>query len=79
MEAGLRRAPWPQEADVQNAGSVRMDLLAAVGILCAVEPLQEFELSEAVVHAGGYWSVDQAVEHPMPGMEREWCKRNGGR
>ena len=77
MEAGLRRAPWPQETDVQSAGSVRMDPLAAVGLLCAVEPVQEFELSEAVVHAGKYWSVDQAVEQPMPGME--WCKRNGGR
>lgn len=54
---------------------VRMD--SSVGLLCAVEPMQEFELSEAVVHAGGYWSVDQAVEQPMPGME--WCKRNGGR
>ena len=50
---------------------------SSVGLLCAVEPMQEFELSEAVVHAGGYWSVDQAVEQPMPGME--WCKRNGGR
>ena len=54
-----------------------MDPLAAVGLLCAVEPVQEFELSDAVVHAGKYWSVDQAVEQPMPGME--WCKRNGGR
>lgn len=78
-EAELCGISWPQDAADQSAVSIRVDSLVVVGILCAVEPVLGFELSEAVVRAGGYRSVDQAVGHLMPGIEGEWRKRNGGR
>ena len=77
VEAGLSGTPWPQEAEAQSAVSVRVDSLVVVGILCAVEPVLEFELPESVVNDGGYRSVDQAVEHLMPGIERRKRKGSG--
>lgn len=43
--------------------TVHVDSLAVFSILCAVEPIVGFELSERVVRAGGYISVESALEH----------------
>ncbi|MXW93861.1 MAG: hypothetical protein F4114_17350 [Rhodospirillaceae bacterium] len=79
VEADLRGAPWPRESEAQCAVSIHVDSLVVVGILCAIEPLLEFELPEAVVRNGGYRSVNQAVGHLMPRIEREWRRRKGGK
>lgn len=78
-EAELHGTPWPAGAAAKSAVSIRIDSLVAVEILCAVEPLLGFELSDKLVLAGGYRSVDEAVGDLMPRIEREWRKRKGGK
>ena len=56
---------------------VQVDSLVVVSILCAVEPILGFELSEDVVRAGGYFSVESAVGHLMQQIEKQWKKRKG--
>lgn len=73
----LGGAPWPQETDAPCAASIEIDSLVAVEILCAVEPVLRFELPPSVVRPGGYGSIDEAVEHLIPKIEREWRKRKG--
>lgn len=78
-EAELHGKLWPAEATAQYGESIHVDSLVVVGILCAVEPILGIELREEVVRAGGYWSVDHAIVHLMPGIEEEWRKRKGGK
>lgn len=56
---------------------VQIDSLVCVEILCAVEPIVQFELPEKVVKAGGYGSVDSAIEHLIPRIREEWKKKKG--
>jgi hypothetical protein len=57
----------------------QVDSLVVVSILCAVEPIVGFELPESVVRAGGYSSVESALEHLLPRIEKQWTKRKGGK
>ena len=79
MEAELHGTPWPAGVATISAVSIHIDSLVVVEILCAVEAVLGFELRQELVRAGGYWSVDKAVQHLMPRIEREWLKRKGGK
>lgn len=57
----------------------QVDSLVVVSILCAVEPIVGFELPESVVRAGGYASVNSALEYLLPWIEKLWIKRKGGK
>jgi Uri superfamily endonuclease len=57
------------------SAAVQIDSLVVVSILCAVEPILGFELSETMVRAGGYVSVDSALSHLLPRIEKHWIKR----
>lgn len=59
--------------------SVSIDSLIVVEILCAVEPLVGSELPQKLVKEGGYDSVDQAVDHLMPKIEKVWQKSQKGK
>ena len=78
-EAGLRGLPVPAWAAAAASMMIEMDSLVVVDLLCAVEPVLGFELREGLVRAGGYGSVDEAVAHLMPRIEREWTRRKGGK
>ena len=52
--------------------------LDVVGILCQLDELVGFDLPHSVVRAGGYNSIDEAIHHLMPRIEKVWLKRNGG-
>lgn len=54
-----------------------VDSLVVVSILCAVEPILGFELSEHVVRTGGYSSVQSAIDHLMPRIEAQWASKKG--
>ena len=54
-----------------------IDSIVVVSILCSVEPIIGFELPEHVVKAGGYKSVESAVKHMVPRIQREWQKKQG--
>ena len=49
-------------------------LLDVVSLLCDIEPIIGFELKDHLVRAGGYNSVNQAMEHLMPRIEKAWDK-----
>jgi hypothetical protein len=78
-EAGIKGVTLPS-APVQVAKTpFQIDSLVVVSILCAVEPIVGFELPESVVRAGGYASVESALEHLIPRIEKVWIKRKGGK
>jgi hypothetical protein len=57
--------------------SVQIDSLVCIDILCAVEPILHIELSEKVVKAGGYGSIDAAIKNLVPRIEAEWKRKKG--
>lgn len=59
------------------AASVQIDSLVCLEILCAVEPIVQFELPDKVVKAGGYESVDSAIKNLLPRIQAEWNKNKG--
>jgi len=79
IEASIRGMSLPAApAQIIQAG-VHVDSLVVVSILCAVEPILGFELPDGVVRAGGYPSVESALGHLLPRIEKEWMKRNGAK
>lgn len=78
-EASIKCIALPSvTADIVKT-SFQVDSLVVVSILCAVEPIIGFELRDSVVRAGGYGSVESALEHLLPRIEKTWTKRNGGK
>jgi hypothetical protein len=45
-----------------------------VSLLTAVEPVLGMKLQDSVVKAGGYTSVNHAMERLMPRIEKAWEK-----
>lgn len=64
--------------DDGKAGSQDIDSLSAVELLCQIDEIVGFEVKQSVVKAGGYRSVQAALDHMLPGIERAWSKRFGG-
>jgi hypothetical protein len=73
-EADLKGITLPSEVARQASASVRLDSLEVVSLLCEVEPVVGFQLKDSLVRAGGYSSVNQAMDHLMPRIERAWEK-----
>lgn len=63
-------------ADIAGAG-FEIDSLVVVSILCVVEPILGFELSESVVRTGGYSSVRSAVDQLVSRIEAQWVTKKG--
>jgi len=78
-QATLYGAKLPESLTDVSKQSVSIDSLIVVEILCAVEPLVGSELPQKLVKEGGYDSVDQAVEHLMPKIEKVWQKSKKGK
>jgi hypothetical protein len=77
IEASIRGTPLPEAPEQMAKAAVHVDSLVVVSILCAVEPIVGFELPESVVRAGGYTSVENALGHLLPRLEKEWAKKKG--
>jgi hypothetical protein len=73
-EAALKSIPLPADPAGQAAASVRLDSLDVVSLLCDIEPIVKFELKDSLVRTGGYFSVNQAMDHLMPRLEKAWEK-----
>jgi len=78
-EASVRGVALPSAPAQIAMTPFQVDSLVVVSILCAVEPIIGFELPESVVRAGGYGSVESALEHLLPRIEKQWIKRKGGK
>ena len=55
-----------------------VDSLVVVAVLCELEGLVPFVLPESLVRCGGYDSVDEAVNHLMPQLQKRWRKHHKG-
>lgn len=78
-EAAIRGVTLPVLPAQVAQTSFQVDSLVVVSILCAVEPIVGFELPDSVVRAGGYGSVESALEQLLPRIEAQWKKRKGGK
>lgn len=78
-EAQVRGIPLPPDAPKIIKASVPMDSLSVVDTLCALESVVGFELREAIVRTGGYSSIEAALEHLVPKIERVWIRKKGSK
>ena len=76
--AVLEGTPLPSTPAAIITASFAIDSLDAVEILCKLDELVGFNLPDGVVRAGGYNSIDEAMRHMMPRIEKVWIKRKGG-
>src|SRR5262245_6631265 len=76
-DAELKGITLPSDVVGQASASVRLDSLDVVSLLCEVEPVVGFQLKDSLVRAGGYSSVNQAMDHLMPRIEKAWEKNAG--
>jgi hypothetical protein len=77
-DAALKGIAFPNDMTGQASAFVRLDSLDVVSLLCDIEPIIKFELKDSLVRAGGYSSVNQAMEHLMPCIEKAW-EKNGSK
>jgi hypothetical protein len=75
-EAALKGILLPGDSAGQAAASVRLDSLDVVSLLCEIEPIVKFELKDSLVRTGGYSSVNQAMDHLIPRIEKAWEKNS---
>lgn len=79
IEASIRGISLPAAPAQITKAAVHVDSLVVVSILCAVEPIVGCELPDSVVRAGGYVSVESALAHLLPSIEKEYMKRKGAK
>jgi hypothetical protein len=77
-EAAIKGIALPAATGAIASTSFQLDSLVVVSLLCMVEPIVGFELSEDVVRPGGYTSIDNAISQLLPRIEAEWKKHIGG-
>lgn len=76
-EAELLEIQLPDEFHDVSQMAFDIDSLAAIEILTAVEIIVGIDLPSSVVKAGGYESINDAVETLLPNIEEQWNKHNG--
>jgi len=77
-DAQLKGITLPADTRGKSAAAVHLDSLGVVDLLCGVEGVAGIELKDSLVKAGGYRSIDEAVEHLMPRIEKVWLKNGSG-
>jgi hypothetical protein len=77
VEASMHGIQLPTSPGVAALAPIPMDSLVVVGILCAVEPILGFAPADVTVRTGGYNSVQDALDHLMPRLERQWRSKHG--
>lgn len=79
-EARRKGEDLPKNPDEIVLQAIEIDSLTVVELLCALDDILPFQVGENVVRAGGYRSIDDAVNHLVGRIEREWRKyHNGGK
>lgn len=57
--------------------TIEIDSLTVVELLSSLDDIMPFEVTECVVKAGGYMSIDAAVKHVTARVESKWKKHHG--
>ena len=76
-EAALHGNSLPATPAEAVLAPVSIDSLTVVEVVCAVEPVLGFKPSNATVRPGGYNSIQDAMNHLMSRLERQWRKHKG--
>jgi len=58
--------------------AVEIDSLTVVELLSNLDDILPFKVTESVVKAGGYGSIEAAVEHVVSRVETKWNKYHTG-
>jgi hypothetical protein len=72
--AAMNGLTLPTGLSDQYAAAAQIDSLDVVDLLCGVEPIVGFKLQDSIVKAGGYSSVNDAIDHVMPRIQAVWTK-----
>lgn len=70
--------PLPKKDDEVVVMTIEIDSLTVVELLSSLDDILPFEVTESVVKAGGYNSIDAAVKHVTGRVESKWNKHHGG-
>lgn len=70
--------PLPKKNDDVVVMTIEIDSLIVVELLSSLDDILPFEVTESVVKAGGYNSIDAAVKHVTGRVESKWNKHHGG-
>jgi acyl carrier protein len=76
-EAAVKGDALPATPAAIATTTFQIDSLVVVSLLTAVEAVIGCNLPDIVVRAGGYTSVEQALEQLVPRIENHWAKING--
>ena len=76
-EADMNGFTFPNEPGAAAIAPIPMDSLVVVDLLCSIENLLGFQPKPATVKTGGYDSVQDALDHLMPRLEKQWRKKRG--
>lgn len=70
--------PLPKKDDEVIIMAIEIDSLTVVELLSSLDDILPFEVTESVVKAGGYQSIEAAVKHVTGRVESKWNKHHGG-
>ena len=70
--------PLPKKDDEVVIMTIEIDSLTVVELLSSLDDVLPFEVTESVVKAGGYNSIEAAVRHVTGRVESKWNKHHGG-
>ncbi len=56
---------------------VQLDSLTVVGMLCELDGVLGFQLKDNTVRSGGYHSINDAIDHLLPKIEKLWARNKG--
>jgi hypothetical protein len=77
-DAELKSIALPADPQGKSAAAIHIDSLGVVDLLCGVEKVVGVQLKESLVKAGGYMSINEAIGHLMPRIEKTWIKNASG-
>jgi hypothetical protein len=71
-------APLPNDDAEVIILKIELDSLTVVEVLSSLDDILPFKVTESVVKAGGYNSIDAAVKHATGRIETKWTKHHDG-
>jgi hypothetical protein len=72
--AAMHSIALPPTPAAQCAAAIQLDSLAVVDVLLSIESIIGCTLKDHIVKAGGYSSVNAAIEHLTPRIQSAWGK-----
>lgn len=72
--ATMHSISLPSDPAAQCAAAIQLDSLAVVDVLLSVEDIVGCTLKDHIVKAGGYSSINSAIEHLTPRIKSAWEK-----